>query len=702
MTATARPQRLRYRIPAVMRQAVSRAVRLGVEPLKAEPPQKLADWARDHFVLSGDSSHRQGQWQAWPFQIAWLDAFSNDDIQQVDVRKAKRTGYTKCLVAFVAYNAAHRRRKLALYQPTDDDRDSFVKSEIDPMVAEVPAVRAARRMAKGAEDTIKFKTYRGSVQHFLGGKAARAYRRITVAVVLLDEIDAFDQQVEKSSDPITLARGRLEGAPFPKLVCGTTPRLKGFSHIDRQEQAADARLRYRITCPHCDCEHPLIWGDGKVAHGFKWDSSAPKPELTACHVCPHCHGSITQADYLRIWRQGAWVCDATGVRYGADRTWRAHDGAPIRAPRHVAFCGLWAAYSPQRTWSDIVREGREAYRAKKAGDSGPLQGFVNETLAECYEEDYEQTDTEILRRRAKAEGLPMGVVPRGAAVLKQSFDVQADRWEMVTWAFGPENESWAIDYRVIYGNTGDQDEWDAKVEPLLGISYPTATGARLACGSCAIDTGYQTHQAYAFARKHRARNVHAVKGDSQAGKPIKARRSLQDINTKGRVLRKGVALWYVGTDTAKDLIHGRLQLEGSGPGRMHFAADLPDAFFAGLTAEQRIPMRTVRGVEYRWDCPSGRRNEPLDCTVYCLFLAELDDLPRWTDRQWGRAMSALELDLFDAPQPPAQTGDAITLPARQTAPAPAAPPAVHTSAPKHPRPPRVAATIGSDEWQSRL
>ncbi len=697
MSLDPRPHRQRHRITDATRQAILRALRLGLEPLKAEPPQKLADWARDHFVLSGDSSHRKGDWSAWPFQIAWLDAFSNDDIEQVDVRKAKRTGYTKCLVAFVAYNAAHRRRKLALYQPTDDDRDSFVKSEIDPMVAEVPAVQAARRLAKGAEDTIKFKTYRGSVQHFLGGKAARAYRRITVAVVLLDEIDAFDQQVEKSSDPVTLARGRLEGAPFPKLIAGTTPRLKGFSHIERQELAADARLRYRINCPHCDCEHPLVWGDDKIAHGFKWDSSAPKPETTVRHVCPHCHGAITQADYLRVWEQGAWVCDITGVRYGADRTWRTHDGTPTRAPRHVAFCGLWAAYSPQRTWADIVREGREAYRAKKAGDSGPLQGFVNETLAECFEDDYEQTDSEVLRRRAKAEGLPMGVVPRGAGVLKQAFDVQADRWEMVTWAFGPDNESWAIDYRVIYGNTGDQAEWQAKVEPLLGISYPTATGARLAVTGTAIDTGYQTHQAYAFARTHKARNVHAVKGDSQAGKPIKARRSLQDINTKGRVLRKGVALWHVGTDTAKDLIHGRLQLEGAGAGRMHFAADLPDAFFAGITAEQRVPVRTVRGVEYRWDCPSGRRNEPLDCTVYCLFLAELDDLPRWSELKWARVMDAMEPDLFDAAQPVAADAASDAAPARD-APAPTPVPIN----PKRPLPPRAVATLGSDEWRSRL
>ena len=144
MNLDPRPHRLRLRIAAHTRAAIARAVRAGLQPLKAEPPQRLSDWAAAHFRLGADSSHRKGQWEAWPFQIGWMDAFANDDIEQVDVRKAKRVGYTKTLVAFIGYNGAHRRRKQALWQPTDDDRDSFVKTEVEPMLAEVPVVRAAR------------------------------------------------------------------------------------------------------------------------------------------------------------------------------------------------------------------------------------------------------------------------------------------------------------------------------------------------------------------------------------------------------------------------------------------------------------------------------------------------------------------------------------------------------------------------------
>ena len=50
---------------------------------------------------------------------------------ELDVMKSKRVGYTKCLLAKVAYTAEHKRRNQLLYQPTDDDRDDFVTDELE-------------------------------------------------------------------------------------------------------------------------------------------------------------------------------------------------------------------------------------------------------------------------------------------------------------------------------------------------------------------------------------------------------------------------------------------------------------------------------------------------------------------------------------------------------------------------------------------
>lgn len=635
-------------------KAILAAVVSGMAPLLAVPPMALSEWAETFFKLSAEASHTTGQWVAYPFQRGWMDAFSNDDIEEVTVRKAKRVGYTKTLLAFIAYNAVHRRRKQALWQPTDDDRDSFVKTEVEPMMRDVAALQAV--VVKGKEDTIKLKVFLGSMLHLLGGKAARAYRRITVAVAMLDEADAFDQKVEKSVDPVAGARGRLEGAPFPKFIAGSTVRVDGISHIQHREVSANARMFYNIVCPHCDVEHPLIWGGKKFAHGFKWDGS---DTATVRHLCPHCRGSITQADYLRIWDAGAlWVSECGAYRYDHHlRVWTDGQGVVIKPPRHVAFSEVWTAYSPQREWSDIVREFLEAKTKADAGETGPLETFVNETLAQYWKVAFDKADEHALA--ARAESYALRTVPQGGLVLVAGVDVQDDRWELVVWAIGRGEEMWAIDYRVVYGNPADEREWEEKVEPELGRSYQHASGQFLKLEAVAIDTqGHFTHQVYNFCRTRERRRVFAVRGDPQSSKMVKGKATIQDVNWRGKVLKRGVRLWYVGTDTAKDLIYGRLMVTQPGPGYVHFSRELPTEFYLQLTAESRMPVRTARGLEYRWVNTKRARNEVLDCTVYAIFCTHQLELHTYPDRSWARLELGLQPDLF-APAPVAHDGGSV-------------------------------------------
>lgn len=609
------------------------------------PPTPLSEWAAQNFRLSPEASHTAGQWVAYPFQVGLLDAFADDDLEEVTVRKSKRTGFTKALLATVAYNLAHRRRKVALWMPTDDDRDSFVKSEVDPLIRDMPALRAVA--LTGHDDTMRMKSFLGgAVLHLLGGKASRAYRRITVGVALLDELDAFDEQVERSADPISLARGRLEGAPAPKLIAGSTPRIKGISLVEAREQAADARMRFYITCPHCSVEHPLEWGGKDVAHGMKWDGDDP---ASVRHVCPHCRGSIRQADYLSVWHDGAWVSDCGEYRYGMDRQWRDAHGNPSRPPRHVAF-HVWAAYSPQRTWASIVTEFLQATARAKVGDHGPLQGFVNETLGETWQEVFEQVAEHELARRA--EDYKLRTVPAAGLVLVCGIDVQDDRFEAVTWAFGRGEESWVIDYAVLYANPSDEREW-AKLDAYLDTEFRHETGRMVKIEACAIDTGgHHTHSVYNYARTRR--RVYAVKGENTSGRPIKGRATAVDVNFRGQVLKKSVRLWHVGVDSAKDLLHGRLQVLQDGPGKLHFSRELPDVFYQQLLAEKRQRVRTSRGLETRWVCPNGVRNEVLDATVYALFAAHVLGVHTATESVWRRREQQTLAMPMSSPAPAAE------------------------------------------------
>lgn len=632
--------------------AIQAAVTLGMSSMRAEPPQSLSEWAVEHFLLAGESSHQKGGWIAWSFQVGILDFMSDDRIEELSVKKSKRVGYTKMVTAFVCYNIAHRRRKQAIWQPTDDDRDSYAKSEIDPLLdpeSGVKAVHAARKRGKGAlDETIKYKPFRDSVLHLLGGKAARAFRRITLDVSILDEWSAFDQSVEKAGDPGSLAKGRLEGAPYPKFVGGSTPRTKGLCHVERACDDADAYVRYHIECPHCQVDHPLIWGSKELPHGFKWERGNP---ASVRHVCPHCRASITQADYLRSGSPmvGSWVCQRTGMRYGADRIWRDNAGTPCRPPRTLGV-HVWSAYSPQRSWESIVDEFEKAYKAMQTGDVAPMTSFTNETLGETWEIKGDSADENALQQRAEAYALK--TVPIGGLVLTSGVDVQRDRWEIDVWAWSRGLESWLVDHHVIYGNPASEAEWQPVTEYLQGRYKQAWHGGSLGLSAISIDSSDQTQSVYNWVRNHQTMlpQLRAIKGRGEENLPILGSSSLQEVNWQGKKIQRGIKLWAVGVDTAKDLLLGQLAIETPGAGYVHFSNQLPREWFEQLTAEQRVLMRRGGKEMYVW-VKRRPRNEALDCRNYAIHAAMGLGLHKHTDARWQQLESMVQplADLFNAP-----------------------------------------------------
>ncbi|OVE45597.1 phage terminase large subunit family protein [Chromobacterium violaceum] len=631
---------------------IQRAIRRGLTPLSAPEPLTLAEWANKHFYLSAESSYVEQRWQCYPFQVAIMNAISNDDIREVDWMKSARVGYTKIILAAMLYTAEHKRRNQAIWQPTDDDSDDFVRTELEPALRDVTVMRDVfpQYLARHKTNTLAQKKFVDSILHTKGGKAAKNYRRISIDTGYLDEADAFDRDVEKEGDPFTLAKKRTEGATFPKMVVGTTPKLKGFSNIEDRVQLANIRLRYHVRCPHCGEWIALEWGGKDVPAGFKWVDRNPE---TVAHLCVHCGALMRQADYLAIWQGGRWIGECGSWTEDGVKFFDA-SSQPIASPEHVAF-HIWTAYSPQATWSDIVREFLAAAEKAKAGDMSKMKTFVNTTRGETWEEDVEKTDTQALA--ARAEPYPLRTVPMGGLVLVAGVDVQGNRFEVVVWAIGRGEESWVVDYMVIHANTADETEWESKLDPYLQTAFPHAGGGVLHIEAAAVDTGgHYTHQAYNFCRQRARRKIFAVKGDSKPGKPIRGRASMQDVNWRGKVLKRGVKMWLVGTDTAKDLLHGRLQLTSSGPGAIHFSKDLPEEFYAQITAEYRVLAKTAAGDLYRWMKPNGRRNEVLDCTVYAMFCAQQLDLHRFTDKMWEKLEGAVQpptLDMFSAEAPTA-------------------------------------------------
>ena len=233
-------------------------------------------------------------------------------------------------------------------------------------------------------------------------------------------------------------------------------------------------------------------------------------------------------------------------------------------------------------------------------------------LGESWEDRSRDIKSNALKDRA--EPYKLRSVPPGCLLLTAGVDTQDDRLSVQILGWGRKETCWVIDWVEIFGNPARPELWGSLTE-LLNQPLAAASGAELFIQATAIDTGgHHTHDVYHFVRSQSARRLMAIKGANVPNKPILAGKPIaQDINRRGKIIKRGVHLWTIGVDTAKHALFGRLHadtnIEPSGR-RVRFSDQLPDEYYNQLTSEAFDPEKN-RFVKRR-----GRRNEGLDTWVY--------------------------------------------------------------------------------------
>ncbi|HDT5887719.1 phage terminase large subunit family protein [Aeromonas dhakensis] len=583
------------------------AVRLGLSALLRPPVQTAAEWMDEHYYLPVESSYQEGRWKSLPFQVAIINAMANDDIREVNFVKSARVGYTKMLLGVAAYLLEHKKRNGLIWQPTDGDAELFVKKHVEPMIRDVPKLRALAPWfgKKHRDNTLELKRFaNGRGLEMRGGKAAKNYREASPDFGIYDELAAFDNDIEKEGSPTFLGDKRMEGSTHPKSIRGSTPKIAGQCQIERAASESPHFMRYHVKCPHCGGEQYLKWGGPDAEFGIKWDGADHHSafylcEVTGCVIRQH------ELDYERIER---WICERTGIWTRDAIDWFDNQDQPIPPPESVTF-HIWTAYSPFTTW---VRIASDFLKAKD--DQGKLKTFVNTTLGETWEDETgEKLEWEAIAARREVWPAP---VPDGVLYITVGADTQDDRFEFEITGWGAGEESWVLDYQRLYGDLHRSEIWE-RLHEQFSRQFVKASGEVLDIGLVLIDSGgHYTDEVYQFCRRNLLKYI-PIRGAPVMGKPI--------ITFPRKRNRKGVYFSEVGTDAAKDVLYGRLgdvptSLSGPSPGyRHHPVAEWADDFyFKGLTCERkRVEFVKGRRV-YRWAPPSGARNEPTDCAVYAL------------------------------------------------------------------------------------
>ena len=594
----------------ILTSNIQAALASGMKPLIVPEPLTMEEWAEKHFYLSPESSSITGQWETLPYQRAWLNWFGNDDIEIVDCMKAARLGYTKCIMIAAGYFVEHRHRNIVVFQPTDGDAKDFVKDEIDTMLRDVPIVGNLLRCdadAKSPYNTNDKKVFQTSILDIRGGHTARNYRRMTKDVVIYEELDAFEQDIDKEGSPLSLGDVRVETSSFPKSLRGTSPKTKGLSHIEASIETADMIFRRYLPCPRCGNIDYLKWPN------MRFDSKALTVATMRCELC-HYHADY--GEYGKMDAAGQWRTE-NGYYYkeDIDKFFSPADEV-VGPPRHLGI-KIWSAYSYFNTWTKIASEFLAANKALQTGDKSKIKTFTNTKLGETYEEVGEKIEETLFDDRL--EQWPDGCIPKGILVITMSVDVQGGknaRLELEVVGWGRDGESWSLLYEKINGDPEFKEVWD-HLEQYRKTTFFREDGVPLKIRCTTVDSGFNSTAVYKYTTPKKRQRVFATKGHSTAGKPLVSKPSL--VGT-----RKETPLYMIGTDTAKETLFTRLQIEESGPGYCHFPVGRDPKYFEQLTAEERKIFfergeKKIRFVKKK----ANARNEAIDLRVGNMVALEI-------------------------------------------------------------------------------
>lgn len=657
-------------------ECVGEAWRAGWTP---DPLLMVSEWADEHRKLGSKSSAEPGDWDTnrVPYAREPMDRLSvTDPTEMVVLMWGAQTSKTETGNNWTGYVVHHAPGPMMLVQPTVDMAKRLSKQRLADMIEQTPALRdrIAESRSRDSGNTLLSKEFPGGVLVLAGANSASGLRSMPARYLFLDEVDAYPLDVDDEGDPVSLAIKRTTTfGRRRKVLITSTPTVKDASRIEKAYEASDKR-RYFVPCPHCGHmqwlrwrgyaddtandprarEYRLVWLDeAKTAAGFKCGAD-------------DCGALIEEHHKTKMLLAGEWRATATG------------DGK-------TKGYQLSSLYSPLGwlSWVELLQEFEAA-----ATDPAQLKTFVNTRLAETWED----ANTQRLDKaglQARAGGYLLGQVPHGGLVLTAGIDMQrrgGGYAQMIVRAWGPGDESWLVDRKIIHGDQFGAELWE-QLDAALGTKYRHASGVDLPIYAAAIDAGdgETTHEVYAWARKHRKRHVIATKGKSTPGGPILGTPSKQDINARRVKVKRGVESWPLGSDTAKSTLHGRLRIDGEqGAGVVHWPDGLPDDYWAQLTSERQV-VELVNGFPRRkWVKKDGDYNEDLDCEV--LAMASLEYVKTRFNRatMWAQLANRLQTA---AGLPDADAGQVESVPD-----APAAEAAVGTADQPFPAAGRVSLT----------
>lgn len=491
--------------------------------------------------------------------------------------------------------------------PALDDGRQWELTRFEPMRVNTPELRRSIRPAdeKGSDNTKLRKKYRGGVMRLVSANRVGALKSATIRYVKFEEPDEYPVSLGEQGGPIELAKARTTNFGRKAKIYGDgTPTLEGRSEIQKQVLRGDQRV-WRLHCP--DCGHAQVL----KFENLKWSDGEPESAKYYCSA-----GECGVANTEAAWKASNYRARPPGMTEAqAAETGRGYwQSTATGQPGVASWCGFEALAAPigWRPWPSIAAQWIEAQT-----DEERLRVFCNNVRGLPYQ-DKVRSDMGAEQLQQRAEQYDLMSCPQGGLVCLAGVDTQDNRLAVTIRAFGRGEESWGVFHGEIYGNPSAPETW-GKLQELLSAPIKHASGQMMRVDAAAIDAGgHHGEDVYAFCRDAQLRGRHwfAIRGAKSYDAPKLGRPKKIELTWRGQPVSGGAELRFVGTQSIKNLIDGRLRLSKTGGGYYHFPLGYQADYYKQLRSERREWRRDAQGHKALWWTSGSERNEAWDCEVY--------------------------------------------------------------------------------------
>jgi len=551
---------------------------------------KPSEWCEENLTFPDGPMGGQ-RLSLFEFQKEPLDIITNQKIRKVVLQSSAQLLKTTVMLNAAMYFMANDNSNMAFASSTGKEVKLMKTGKFDNVISrsdilsEIVTDKNNKNFANNADQT---QMIDGTFLYWLNLNAASTLRGKTNKRLFLDEVSNVEADGEEGN-PLRLAEQRASTFTDGLVMVASTPKLKD-DLICNEYQLSDQR-RFYVPCPHCQYEHTLEWENVR----FKWRQinggrrAIPDEETATLH-CPKCDKEISEAQRIRMVKQGKWIATNPEVK-------------------DVAGFQISRLYSPITTIKKLVSEFAQAHF------EFDLMSFFNNALGLPWDDEMNSDIDLVVLENLRNSTFNIRSIPDDVLAVTHGIDQQLDRLEVTTIGFS-EKKVHVLDHRSFFAPDCTKPGAKAytELDTFINAQLRTVSGRPVKVLGSFIDSSNGNASSTVYRYASNRKNVFAIKGSSSAS---------SDLFKSTRVSGQQDLLMLnvnEGKNTIRRLINGAVSEEWEEmPTQLHFTNDLPDDYFEQLTSEEL----KRKGDNLYWVLKKGyKRNETLDCLNYALIAKE--------------------------------------------------------------------------------